>query len=91
MPEVVADNHRLSGTWQACPAVGKRGRSPRFSDGRRERIHVPSICVVELTYLVEKGRLPVAARDWLLHALDDPAAPFLLAPWIVQSPTPSGW
>ena len=41
---------------------------------------MPSICVVELTYLVEKGRLPVAARDWLLHALDDPAAPFLLAP-----------
>jgi len=35
---------------------------------------------VELTYLVEKGRLPVAARDRLIHALDDPAVPCLLAP-----------
>jgi len=45
-----------------------------------ERIHVPSICLVELTCLVEKGRLPVAARERLIHALDDPAVPCLLAP-----------
>jgi hypothetical protein len=43
-------------------------------------IRVPSICLVELTYLVEKGRLPVAARDRLIQALDDPATPCLLAP-----------
>jgi len=30
--------------------------------------------------LVEKGRLPVAARDLLIRALDDPATPCLLAP-----------
>ncbi|MBI1896107.1 MAG: VapC toxin family PIN domain ribonuclease [Acidobacteria bacterium] len=35
---------------------------------------------MELTYLVEKGRLPVAARDRLIHALDDPTTPCLLAP-----------
>ena len=35
---------------------------------------------MELTYLVEKGRLPVAARERLIHALDDPAVPCLLAP-----------
>ena len=45
-----------------------------------ERIYVPSICLVELTYLVEKGRLPVAARDRLIQALDGPTAPCLLAP-----------
>ena len=39
-----------------------------------------SHCLVELTYLVEKGRLPIAARDRLIHALDDPTAPCLLAP-----------
>lgn len=39
-----------------------------------------SICLVELTYLAEKGRLPVAARDLLIRALDDPATPCLLAP-----------
>jgi PIN domain nuclease of toxin-antitoxin system len=45
-----------------------------------EYIYVPSICLVELTYLIEKGRLPGAARDRLIQALDDPKAPCLLAP-----------
>jgi PIN domain nuclease of toxin-antitoxin system len=45
-----------------------------------EHIHVPSICLVELIYLVEKGRLPIAARDRLIHALDDRTSPCLLAP-----------
>ena len=36
---------------------------------------------MELTYLVEKGRLPSAARCRLLQALDNPATPCLLAPF----------
>ena len=43
-------------------------------------IHVPSICLVELTYLVEKGRLPIIVRERLLRMLDDPLTPFRLAP-----------
>ena len=43
-------------------------------------IHIPSICLVELTYLAEKGRLPSAARDALIEALDDPAGPCTLVP-----------
>lgn len=35
---------------------------------------------MELTYLVEKGRLPAAARERLIKALDDPAVPCLIAP-----------
>jgi hypothetical protein len=31
-------------------------------------IHIPSICLVELTYLAEKGRLQSAARDALVEA-----------------------
>jgi PIN domain nuclease of toxin-antitoxin system len=45
-----------------------------------DAIHVPSICLVELTYLVGKGRLPSAARDRLIRALDDPATACRLAP-----------
>jgi hypothetical protein len=45
-----------------------------------EIIHVPSICLVELTYLVKKSRLPAAARSRLIQALDDSATPCLLAP-----------
>ena len=41
---------------------------------------MPSICLVELTYLVEKGRLPSAARDRLIRALDEPLAPCRLVP-----------
>lgn len=37
-----------------------------------EFIHVPSICLVELTYLVEKGRLPAVARDRLNHLVASP-------------------
>ena len=43
-------------------------------------IYVPSICLVELTYLVEKGRIPKTARERLARALDDPATPCRLAP-----------
>jgi PIN domain nuclease of toxin-antitoxin system len=45
-----------------------------------EFIYVPSICLVELTYLVEKGRLPTSARERLLQVLDDPEFPCRLAP-----------
>jgi len=44
-------------------------------------IHVPSICLAELTYLVEKGRLPAAARQILIRALDDPQGPYELVPF----------
>jgi PIN domain nuclease of toxin-antitoxin system len=47
--------------------------------GTGSAIHVPSICLVELTYLVEKGRLPSIARDRLIKALDDPSAACRLA------------
>jgi len=43
-------------------------------------IHIPSICLVELTYLAEKGRLPSAAREALIEALDDPRSPCSLVP-----------
>ena len=45
-----------------------------------DAIHVPSICLVELTYLIEKGRVPAAARQRLINAIDDPATPCRLAP-----------
>ena len=38
-------------------------------------IYVPAICLVELIYLVEKNRLPIAARERLIAALDDPERP----------------
>ena len=43
-------------------------------------IHIPSICLVELTYLTEKGRLPFAAREALIEVLDDPTGACTLVP-----------
>lgn len=48
-------------------------------------IYVPSISLVELTYLVEKGRYPSIARDRLINVLDDQLATCRLASlyWMV--------
>jgi PIN domain nuclease of toxin-antitoxin system len=81
MPAVVVDTHAIVWYLSAdhrLSAIAANALDSATAAG--ERIHVPSICLVELTYLVEKGRLPVAARDLLIQALDDPATPCLLAP-----------
>ena len=69
MPGVVADTHTI---------VWYLSRDSRLSSGAYAEltaattggnlIHIPSICLVELTYLAEKGRLPSAARErWSRH------------------------
>jgi predicted nucleic acid-binding protein len=45
-----------------------------------DSILVPSISLVELTYLVEKGRVPAEARKRLVDALAEPDGPYELAP-----------
>ena len=81
MPAVVVDTHTIVWYLAADPRLSANAAEALDSaTAAGECIHVPSICLVELTYLVEKGRLPVAARDRLIHALDDPTAPCSLAP-----------
>jgi predicted nucleic acid-binding protein len=41
---------------------------------------VPSISLVELVYLVDKGRFPAAAAERVDRVLRDPASGFRLAP-----------
>lgn len=43
-------------------------------------IYVPSICLVEISYLVEKKRLSPDTREILIHALDGPNDPYALIP-----------
>ena len=45
-----------------------------------EPIYIPSICLLELTYLIEKIRVPEVARERLLKALDDPGTHWRLVP-----------
>ena len=74
----MVDTHTIVWCLSADPRLSAGALDSATAAG--ERIHVPSICLVELTYLVEKGRLPAAARDRLIRALDDPAVACLIAP-----------
>jgi PIN domain nuclease of toxin-antitoxin system len=81
MSAVVVDTHTIVWYLSTDPRLSQHAAEALDSaTATGERIHVPSICLVELTYLVEKGRLPMAARDRLIEALDDPTAACTLAP-----------
>ena len=81
MAVVVADTHA---------AVWYLSNSPRLSSAAAkalddasaagDAILIPSISLVELTYLVEKGRVPAEARQRLVDALAEPGGPYELAP-----------
>lgn len=45
-----------------------------------EPVYVSAISLVEVAYLVEKGKLPETACDRLRDALADPFSGFVLAP-----------
>ena len=74
MPGLVLDTHA---------AVWYLQRDTRLSKAARDAIngaiqggdpaYVASISVVELTYLVEKGRVPAAALEILRKSLTDPS------------------
>jgi PIN domain nuclease of toxin-antitoxin system len=81
MAVVVADTHA---------AVWYLTNSPRLSSAAAkalddasaagDSILIPAISLVELTYLVEKGRVPAEARKRLVDALAEPGGPYELAP-----------
>ncbi len=81
MPAVTVDTHAIVWYLSVDPRLSVNAAAAfdqAVSEG--ELIHVPSICLVELTYLVEKGRIPEIARQRLLKALDDPSTSCRLAP-----------
>lgn len=81
MPAVAVDTHAI--VWYLADDARLSPRAAEAMDSATaagDAIHVPSICLVELTYLVEKGRLPSVARERLIRALGDPDAACVLAP-----------
>ena len=81
MPAVAVDTRAIVWYLSGDPQLSAKAADALDSTtAAGELIHVPSICLVELTYLVEKGRLPAVARDRLIQALDDPETPCVLAP-----------
>lgn len=81
MPGLVADTH--SAIWflnndpeLSAAAAAAMDRSIQ----RGEWIYVATISLVEVTYLVEKGRVPQAAYDALRTALTQPRFGYSLVP-----------
>jgi PIN domain nuclease of toxin-antitoxin system len=81
MPGVVVDTHTVVWFLSRDPQLSTKARDLlRSATAAGEIIHVPSICLVELTYVIEKRRLPAAARERLVDALDDPSNSCSLVP-----------
>ena len=81
MPAVVVDTHSIVWYLSNAPRLSQTAlRALDSATDESQPIYVPAICLVELTYLVEKGRLPAEARERLIGAIDDPITPCRLAP-----------
>src|SRR5690348_3463811 len=77
MSAVAADTHAAH--WFFANDRRLSSAAAAALDGAR-RILLPSICLIELTYLVEKGRLHAAVLPRLLAELDHPATTLEPAP-----------
>ena len=81
MPAVVADTHAILWYLADDPRLSPSAASASDrASASGDPILIPSITLVELTYLVEKGRLPAVARQRLVEALADADGPYELAP-----------
>ena len=77
MRAVAADTHAVLWYLEDDPRL--TATAGTALDGA-DRILLPSVCLVEITYLVEKGRLDAAVLPRLFAELDDPATTLALAP-----------
>ena len=81
MPSVAVDTHAIVWYLMDDPRISTMAEAALdLATANGEPIHVPSVCLVELTYLIEKCRVSVTARERLVRAIDDPSTPLRLAP-----------
>src|SRR5438477_202429 len=81
MPSAVVDTHTIIWYLAEEPKLSRVAAAHldrATHDG--DPIFVPAICLVEIIYLVEKGKLAETMRQLLLDALDDPGSPARLVP-----------
>ena len=81
MPGIVVDTHAIVWYLQDDPRFSTMAAAAL--DAATEAgdvIYIPSICLVELSYLIEKRRLPAIVREQLIQTLDDPTSPCSLVP-----------
>ena len=70
MAGLVLDTHATIWYLEGSPRLSTRALSAiQTALAAGDPVHVSTVTIVELTYLVEKGRFPVALLDQLLHEL----------------------
>ena len=78
---LVVDTHAAIWFLQRDERLSRRARAEiNGALAAGHSIHVPSISLVELVYLVEKGKIPEAVVVRVDQVLRDPASGFRLAP-----------
>ena len=81
MNSAVTDTHSAVWYFSGSQELSARAAEVfRAAAAAGDIIFLPSICLVELTYLVERGRVPSEALRRLRQHLDDAAAVMRLAP-----------
>jgi PIN domain nuclease of toxin-antitoxin system len=81
MAFVVSDTHSAVWYFHDDPRLSRAaGEAFDATTISGDAILLPSICLVELTYLAEKGRIPWSARDLLVRILNTTGGPMVLAP-----------
>ncbi|MGI8743074.1 MAG: type II toxin-antitoxin system VapC family toxin [Bryobacteraceae bacterium] len=85
MSGLVADTHAVLWYLSADPRLSPQAKKAmERSAGEGEPIFVPTICVVEATYLTEKNRIQAQAFAQLEQAVRNPGSAFQLAPLTVE-------
>ena len=78
MSDLVADTHAAIWYFAKAPNLSITARTAiNQAVQQGENIFLPTISLVEIVYLIEKGRLPSASLSRLLQALNDPASSFV--------------
>jgi PIN domain nuclease of toxin-antitoxin system len=81
MSALVADTHAIIWYVLDSPLLSARARQAMEVTTRNGLpIFVPSITLVEITYLIEKGRIPTDILSRVLRALNDDRSALVLAP-----------
>lgn len=80
MSDYVTDTHALIWYLENSPRLGSQARAAFDACDRGEiRIYVPTICLVEIVYLMEKGRISPEMKSILDEALKSGESGLVLA------------
>ena len=80
MIAVVIDTHAVIWYLSSDPRLSKTAQAEIDTTARRgKQVAVSTISIVEMTYLVEKGRIPSSALAQLLSAMSDPSSVLVAA------------